>query len=97
MASNKEIKSVSFNKTVAKDVDMLRYMARKNFSGYVKKLIELDMNKRTAETQSLPELIAEVTAGQVAATTPETPQQRIERIRKQAAAQAAPKPFIPTR
>jgi hypothetical protein len=39
MSNNKIIKSVSFNVTNADDKKMLDHLKRRNFSGYVKKLI----------------------------------------------------------
>jgi hypothetical protein len=43
MSENKVIKSVSFNITNEKDAAMLKHFKRRNFSGYVKKLIWNDM------------------------------------------------------
>lgn len=50
---NKVIKSVSFNQTVADDKAMLKHFSRKNFSGYVKKLILIDMKARGMEDVEL--------------------------------------------
>jgi hypothetical protein len=44
--SNKIIKSVSFNVTNSEDEIMLKAIKRRNFSGYVKKLIMADLNMR---------------------------------------------------
>jgi hypothetical protein len=44
--SNKIIKSISFNVTNAEDVIMLKAIKKRNFSGYVKKLIMADLNIR---------------------------------------------------
>lgn len=41
MADNKVIKPVGFN--AVKDKEILEYVKRRNFSGYVKKLIAADM------------------------------------------------------
>ena len=46
---NKVIKSVSFNITVLDDKAMLKHVTRKNFSGYVKKLIMADMKLKGVE------------------------------------------------
>ena len=46
---NKVIKSVSFNQTVSDDKAMLKHFSRKNFSGYVKKLIMQDMKEKGFE------------------------------------------------
>lgn len=45
MSGNKIFKSVSFNILNPDDVKMLEYFKRRNFSGYVKKLILEDINK----------------------------------------------------
>lgn len=53
--SNKVIKSVSFNVTNEDDTKMLKHFSRRNFSGYVKKLIMEDMKLREQEkTQQEP-------------------------------------------
>lgn len=44
--SNKIIKSVSLNITVAEDQLILKHIKRRNFSGYVKKLILADIEQR---------------------------------------------------
>jgi exopolyphosphatase/pppGpp-phosphohydrolase len=44
--SNKIIKSISFNVTNAEDLIMLKAIKKRNFSGYVKKLIMADLNIR---------------------------------------------------
>ena len=49
MSDNKVIKSVSFNKQNEDDKKMLKHFGRRNFSGYVKKLIMEDMNRKEAE------------------------------------------------
>ena len=46
MASNKFPKSVSFNLKNASDVAILNYVKKRNFSGYVKKLILADMKEK---------------------------------------------------
>lgn len=46
MSGNKVIKSVSFNKTNPVDEAMLKAISRRNFSGYVKKLILKDLKER---------------------------------------------------
>jgi hypothetical protein len=49
MSNNKIIKSVSFNVTNSDDKKMLDHLKRRNFSGYVKKLImrEIDTKNET--------------------------------------------------
>ncbi|MCM3053659.1 hypothetical protein [Caldibacillus thermoamylovorans] len=46
MSKNKIRKPVCFNVTNEKDVQILEHLKGKNFSGYVKELIERDMNRR---------------------------------------------------
>ena len=43
---NKFTKSVSFNRTNVSDQQILKHVSRRNFSGYVKKLILADMKQR---------------------------------------------------
>lgn len=50
MSKNKVIKSVSFNITNADDAAMLEAIKRRNFSGYVKKLIKEDLSTQTEKT-----------------------------------------------
>ena len=46
MASGKFPKSVSFNLKKASDVAILKHVKKRNFSGYVKKLILADMKEK---------------------------------------------------
>ena len=46
MASGKFPKSVSFNLKNASDVAILKHVKKRNFSGYVKKLILADMKEK---------------------------------------------------
>ena len=46
MANNKFPKSVSFNLKNPSDVAILQHVKKRNFSGYVKKLIIEDMKKK---------------------------------------------------
>lgn len=46
MARNKFPKSVSFNLKNAGDVAILKHVKKRNFSGYVKKLILADMKEK---------------------------------------------------
>lgn len=46
MSKNKDIRSVSFNKTRENDVKMLEHIEGMNFSGYVKSLIWADIQKK---------------------------------------------------
>lgn len=46
IGKNKHIKSISFNKKNENDNKILKHVARRNFSGYVKKLILADMEAK---------------------------------------------------
>lgn len=46
MSGNKVIKPVSFNKTKEEDRRMLKHLQKRNFSGYVKKLILSEIEKK---------------------------------------------------
>lgn len=46
MSENKRTKPVGFNIKNERDQRMLKYVARRNFSGYVKNLIEADMKAK---------------------------------------------------
>lgn len=50
MRKNNIIKSVSFNDTNPDDRKMLKYIKRRNFSGYMKKLLMADIEAREQET-----------------------------------------------
>ena len=71
---NKVIKSVSFNQTVSDDKAMLKHFSRKNFSGYVKKLIMQDMKEKGFE----PTIEAEPEKVVIP-----TPREQIEQMKKQ--------------
>lgn len=49
MRKNNVIKSVSFNETNPDDRKMLKYIKRRNFSGYMKKLLLADIEAREQE------------------------------------------------
>lgn len=55
MASNKFPKSVSFNLKNATDQAILQYVRKRNFSGYVKKLILADMAQKGATVEIINE------------------------------------------
>lgn len=52
--SNRFSKPVAFNKTKDDDIKILKHVSRKNFSGYVKKLILSDMQKGEEVTPVKP-------------------------------------------
>ncbi len=53
--ANKHVKSVSFNLDNKEEQLAWKYVSKKNFSGYVKKLIIEDMKRKAAEkNQSKP-------------------------------------------
>lgn len=47
--TNRFSKPVAFNRTKEEDQKILKHVSRKNFSGYVKKLILADMERVTPE------------------------------------------------
>lgn len=49
MSKNKVVKSVSFNITNEEDQEFLEYIEHVNFSGYVKDLMRVDLQKRKQE------------------------------------------------
>lgn len=59
MSGNKVIKSVAFNKTNPEDVAMLKAISRRNFSGYVKKLIAQDLKEKGKLTDGPKEELKE--------------------------------------
>lgn len=48
MSDNRITKPVSFNTKKEDDAKILKHIGRRNFSGYVKKLIQADMQKKEA-------------------------------------------------
>lgn len=49
---NRFSKSIAFNKTNEIDKQILNHVKRRNFSGYVKKLILADMKKKSEERRN---------------------------------------------
>jgi muramoyltetrapeptide carboxypeptidase LdcA involved in peptidoglycan recycling len=80
MSGNKIIKSVSFNVTNSEDKKMLEHLKRRNFSGYVKKLImgEIESKTETETTKKEPK-IAEVFNEEKKLTAAE----RLEQLKKE--------------
>lgn len=52
--SNRFSKPVAFNKTREDDQKILKFVSRKNFSGYVKKLILADMDRNQVQEAPKP-------------------------------------------
>jgi hypothetical protein len=48
----KKVKSISFNDTLPEEKEMLKFVSRRNFSRYVKKLIKQDMADRMSQKSS---------------------------------------------
>ena len=48
----KKVKSISFNDDLPEENDILKFVARRNFSKYVKKLIMQDMTTKMAAKSS---------------------------------------------
>ena len=53
MTKNKFPRSVSFNLKNQEDVAILKYVKKRNFSGYVKKLILADMKKNNFDVNQV--------------------------------------------
>jgi len=53
MSGNKVIKPVSFNKTREDEREMLKHLQKRNFSGYVKKLILADMKAKEEKKRAV--------------------------------------------
>lgn len=60
--SNKVIKSVSFNVTNKEDEIMLKAIKKRNFSGYVKKLIMADLDAKRVAKETILKPVVEVFA-----------------------------------
>lgn len=103
-------KPVAFNEKNEKDRLMLKHVKRRNFSGYVKKLIWEDINiKKQENTEIEPpvhsdEVIKETVEKEVIVTSTPIPKQltaaeRIERLKaqtKKSLTPLSPRPFIPS-
>ena len=48
----KKVKSISFNDTLPEEKEMLKFVSRRNFSRYMKKLIKQDMADRMSQKSS---------------------------------------------
>jgi hypothetical protein len=95
---NKFTKSVSFNTTNKEDEIMLKALKRRNFSGYVKKLIMADIQAKQLvkelideETPKVDEVIKSIKSEK------EVPESKIEQLKKrqQLGKSSAPKVFRP--
>lgn len=87
MSTNKVIKSVSFNQKNKDDEIILNHVKRRNFSGYVKKLILADIRKKQNETNVQVEIKTKLT------TTQMIEQKKVEMKKGQKT--SAPSVFIP--
>lgn len=96
MSSTKTIKPVAFNSKNPKEAAMLKFVKRRNFSGYIKKLIGEDMERRGVWPTTQQEATTETAALPVVSLEPveppkpqkpnmeaETPRERFERLRQQ--------------
>lgn len=48
----KKVKSISFNDDLTEEKEMLKFVSRRNFSKYVKKLIKQDMSAKMSAKSS---------------------------------------------
>ena len=55
MAQNKFTKSIAFNRASPKDMAIIEYTKKKNFSGYVKRLILAEMKQQGIQIPSKKE------------------------------------------
>lgn len=62
VSQNKRIKSISFNVKNEDDRAILKHVSRRNFSGYVKKLILTDMRRKEAEKAKNPSKLTSSTS-----------------------------------
>lgn len=97
---NKVIKSVSFNKNKPEDVRLLKAISRRNFSGFVKKLILAHLEEKGREKPTVSEIkptIAEEEPEQVVRIQP-TAEEKLESMKNQIKKTdntAGPKLFTP--
>lgn len=92
MSGNKVIKSVSFNKQNDEDNKMIKHFSRRNFSGYVKKLIMQDIKRKEEEKQNKAETLPSREEKPTSAS--EELQQMKQQKRERQGAPPAPNVFI---
>lgn len=100
MSKNKVIKPVSFNITKEQDNQMLKHVKRKNFSGYVKKLILADMeSKMKAIDENVKEVPQKELKKEVPPPVKESAADRLknlkEKTKRQQVSKPTPPPFKP--
>ncbi|PEK70427.1 hypothetical protein [Bacillus pseudomycoides] len=106
MEKHKFSKPVAFNKRNEKDKIMLNHVKRRNFSGYVKKLIWEDIKlKKTGMIPNIPGTSSDVIIEKKPSKKPELTSnkrsvtERIEQLKQQTKkplASLSPQPFIPS-
>lgn len=106
LEKSKFSKPVAFNKKNEKDTIMLNYVKRRNFSGYVKKLIWEDIKLKKPEMISnIPVTSLDTTIKKPSLNSPESTSnkqsvnERIEKLKQQTKkplASLSPQPFIPS-
>lgn len=102
-------KPVAFNEKNEKDRLMLKHVKRRNFSGYVKKLIWEDMNLKQEETTHIHEseqpevVVKEIPKEKETKPAPipqkQTAAERIQQLKSQTKKQqtsSSPLPFMPS-
>lgn len=75
----KTIKPISFNDKRSDEAEMLKHIKRRNFSGYVKKLIWEDMQRKGALSSNLTP--AEESTPLLEETKPISAGERLERLK----------------
>lgn len=101
---NRFSKPVAFNKNNPDDQRILKHVARRNFSGYVKKLILEDIRRREqekAQNEAKNEVKMDIQKAVEEIKTKQEPEQkqisaaeRLERLKQQAKQTSAPRIFI---
>jgi hypothetical protein len=93
--SNKIIKSVSFNVTNSEDEIMLKAIKKRNFSGYVKKLIMADIEAKRMAKAVEAKMVSESEPFVVSKEVAESNFEKLKKRQQLAKQSSAPKVFKP--
>ncbi|MCM3413495.1 hypothetical protein [Metabacillus litoralis] len=98
MGVNKVVKAVSFNPTKEDDSIMLKHIKRRNFSGYVKKLIMRDIKEKEESKDKVDKVEQPPTNDEHPKETKkekaETASEKLERLKKKTNNISKPNLFI---
>ncbi|MGH9977951.1 MAG: hypothetical protein ACRD8Z_19260 [Nitrososphaeraceae archaeon] len=86
MSGNKVVKPTSYNKTNEEDRKILKHVEKKNYNGYVKKLILADMNDNQEEKKKEGNTKKE----QVIKQAPLTAAEKLEKMKEKLKAGSKP-------